>query len=230
MMHHLPVAGAVYHGGHGAGVCRLFSFLQRGFDMLLHDVGLMQLHVVFAVDRAGLVGEDGETHHGVFDVGYLSQLPGIRIYCPASLRRCAPCWSALCWKIPGLWLCGMRAGEDAYKGLSAVLRMLPGKEDFTLVSYGVLFNELLTADLLEGKGISAEIIKLNTIVPLDVDAVAAPVEKTGGFLVLEDCVENGSVGQRLTAELAKQNALPRTHSFENLGNAYTAQGQRFAAA
>lgn len=57
----------------------------------------------------------------------------------------------------------------------------------------MLFNELLTAaDLLEEKGISAEIIKLNTIVPLDVDAVAASVEKTGGFLVLEDCVENGA--------------------------------------
>ena len=89
----------------------------------------------------------------------------------------------------------------------------------------MLFNELLTAaDLLEEKGISAEIIKLNTIVPLDVDAVAASVEKTGGFLVLEDCVENGSVGQRLTAELAKKNALPRTILLKNLGNAYTAQG------
>lgn len=119
-----------------------------------------------------------------------------------------------------------RGGEGAYKGLSCgASECCREGKDFTLVSYGVLFNELLTAaDLLEEKGISAEIIKLNTIVPLDVDAVAASVEKTGGFLVLEDCVENGSVGQRLTAELAKKNALPRTILLKNLGNAYTAQG------
>ena len=203
------------------------SFLQRGFDMLLHDVGLMQLHVVFAVDRAGLVGEDGETHHGVFDVGYLSQLPGIRIYCPASFAEMRAMLERAVLEDSGpVAVRYARGGEGAYKGLSCgASECCREGKDFTLVSYGVLFNELLTAaDLLEEKGISAEIIKLNTIVPLDVDAVAASVEKTGGFLVLEDCVENGSVGQRLTAELAKQNALPRTILLKNLGNAYTAQG------
>lgn len=58
--------------------------------MLLHDLALLQLHVVLGVDRAGLVGEDGRTHHGMFDVGYLRQVPGMKIYCPASfaeLRR-----------------------------------------------------------------------------------------------------------------------------------------------
>ena len=60
------------------------TFLQRAFDMMLHDVGLLNLHVIFAVDRAGLVGEDGETHHGVFDVGYLQQVPGMQILCPAN--------------------------------------------------------------------------------------------------------------------------------------------------
>ena len=198
------------------------SFLQRGFDMLLHDVGLMQLHVVFAVDRAGLVGEDGETHHGVFDVGYLSQLPGIRIYCPASFAEMRAMLERAVLEDSGpVAVRYARGGEGAYKGLSCgASECCREGKDFTLVSYGVLFNELLTAaDLLEEKGISAEIIKLNTIVPLDVDAVAASVEKTGGFLVLEDCVENGSVGQRLTAELAKKNALPRTILLKNLGNA-----------
>jgi len=66
------------------------TFLQRAYDMLLHDVSLLNLHVVFAVDRAGLVGEDGETHHGLFDVAFLRQIPGMQVYCPASqaeLRR-----------------------------------------------------------------------------------------------------------------------------------------------
>jgi 1-deoxy-D-xylulose-5-phosphate synthase len=63
------------------------TFLQRGFDMLIHDVALQNLHVVRGVDRAGLVGQDGETHHGVFDVGYLSVIPGMKIYCPASFAE-----------------------------------------------------------------------------------------------------------------------------------------------
>ena len=63
------------------------TFLQRGFDMLIHDVALQQLHVVFCVDRAGLVGSDGETHHGIFDISYLRTVPGMKIYCPASFSE-----------------------------------------------------------------------------------------------------------------------------------------------
>ena len=60
------------------------TFLQRAYDMLLQDVAMLGLHVVFAVDRAGLVGGDGETHHGVFDVNYLRSVPGMQVLCPAS--------------------------------------------------------------------------------------------------------------------------------------------------
>ena len=63
------------------------SFLQRGYDMLLHDVALSGLHVVLGVDRAGLVGADGETHHGCFDVMYLSQVPDMKVFCPASFAE-----------------------------------------------------------------------------------------------------------------------------------------------
>ena len=63
------------------------TFLQRAYDMLIHDVAIQGLHVVLGVDRAGLSGEDGETHHGVFDVAYLSSVPGMKIYCPASFEE-----------------------------------------------------------------------------------------------------------------------------------------------
>ena len=63
--------------------CVYSSFLQRGFDMLIHDVALLRLHVVLGVDRAGLVGEDGETHHGLFDIAYLGAVPGMTVWCPA---------------------------------------------------------------------------------------------------------------------------------------------------
>ena len=63
------------------------SFLQRSYDMLIHDVSLQKLHVVLAVDRAGLVGNDGETHHGLFDVSFLSSVPGMSVWCPASFAE-----------------------------------------------------------------------------------------------------------------------------------------------
>jgi 1-deoxy-D-xylulose-5-phosphate synthase len=63
------------------------TFLQRSYDMLLHDVALDKLHVVLGVDRAGLVGEDGETHQGVFDVSYLDAVPGMQVLAPASFAE-----------------------------------------------------------------------------------------------------------------------------------------------
>ena len=63
------------------------TFLQRSYDMLVHDVALQKLHVVLGVDRAGLVGADGETHHGCLDVSYLTSIPGFTVLCPASFAE-----------------------------------------------------------------------------------------------------------------------------------------------
>ncbi len=65
-----------------AGICRVFIFLQRAYDQILHDVCIQQLHVVFAIDRAGLVGSDGETHQGIFDLSYLSNIPNMTVFAP----------------------------------------------------------------------------------------------------------------------------------------------------
>lgn len=73
-------------------VCCLYStFLQRGYDQLIHDVALQNLHVVFAIDRAGLVGEDGATHHGVFDLSFTQTIPNISIYCPKDEMELGNC-------------------------------------------------------------------------------------------------------------------------------------------
>ena len=181
------------------------TFLQRGYDMLVHDVALQKLHAVFAVDRAGLVGEDGETHHGVFDVAYLDSIPGMTVLAPSSfaeldrmledavLHRNGP----VAVRYPR----GCEGGykEDSGPAASVVLRE---GSSITLVSYGVLINRVLeAASLLEQQGIHAEVVKLNTITPLDSGLVCRSVKKTGAMLVAEDCLEAGSVGQRLAAAL-----------------------------
>ena len=79
------------------------SFLQRGYDMLLHDVGILGLHVVLGVDRAGLVGEDGETHHGLFDVAYLSTVPGMTLYAPSSFAELRSMLRRAVEEDRGLW-------------------------------------------------------------------------------------------------------------------------------
>ena len=203
------------------------SFLQRGFDMLLHDVALQGLHVVLAVDRAGLVGSDGPTHHGCQDVGYLTQIPGMTVLCPA-------CFSEL--KEMLRWAVGAdgpvavrypRGGEGRrypeWTGESA--RLLRQGADVTLVSYGTMTDELLTAaDLLAEQGVGAEVVKLHRIAPLDVEPVAESVRRTGRLLVLEDCNENGSIGQQLASALVQSGAAPRKMVLKNLKNAFAPQG------
>ncbi|MDE6932058.1 MAG: 1-deoxy-D-xylulose-5-phosphate synthase [Oscillospiraceae bacterium] len=203
------------------------SFLQRGFDMLLHDVALQGLHVVLAVDRAGLVGSDGPTHHGCQDVGYLTQIPGMTVLCPA-------CFSEL--KEMLRWAVGAdgpvavrypRGGEGRrypeWTGEGASL--LRQGTDVTLVSYGTMTDELLTAaELLAEQGVGAEVVKLHRVAPLDVEPVAESVRRTGRLLVLEDCNENGSIGQQLASALVQSGAAPRKMVLKNLKNAFAPQG------
>jgi 1-deoxy-D-xylulose-5-phosphate synthase len=83
--HAVSMAGGLAKQGMIPVVAIYSTFLQRSFDQIMQDIALQQLHVVLAVDRAGMVGEDGPTHHGVFDVGFLRQVPGMKILAPASL-------------------------------------------------------------------------------------------------------------------------------------------------
>ncbi|MDE7218263.1 MAG: 1-deoxy-D-xylulose-5-phosphate synthase [Oscillospiraceae bacterium] len=203
------------------------SFLQRGFDMLLHDVALQQLHVVLAVDRAGLVGSDGPTHHGCQDVGYLTQIPGMTVLCPACfgelkamLRAAIDMEGPVAVRYP-------RGGEGRqypdWTGESASI--LRQGTDVTLVSYGTLTDEILTAaEMLEEKGVSAEVVKLHRIAPLDMGKVVDSVKHTGRLLVLEDCNENGSIGQQLASALVQTEVVPKRLVLKNLKNTFAPQG------
>lgn len=89
--HAVTMAAGMAISGAKPVFCVYSSFLQRGFDQLAHDVCLQDLHVVFGVDRAGLVGADGETHHGIYDIAYLSALPNMKILSPSSAQELRAC-------------------------------------------------------------------------------------------------------------------------------------------
>lgn len=204
------------------------TFLQRAYDMLLHDVALQGLHVVLAVDRAGLVGEDGETHHGVFDPAFLDTVPGMTVFCPASFRELRTMLRRAVYEVPGpVAIRYPRGGEtdwieDRSVGSAALLR--EGR-DITLVGYGPLIQTLLeTAELLSRRGVEAEVVKLNRITPLDISDIKASVKKTDRLLVAEDCTDINCVGRRVIFDLSSVGACPRAFALCNTGNGFVTHG------
>ena len=195
------------------------TFLQRSYDMLLHDVALSGEHVVLAVDRAGLVGADGATHQGAFDVGYLRSVPGMKIWAPSNYAELE---TMLCAALDAEGPCALRyarGGEgafrtDTYAASSAGAALLREGNDVTIVSYGILINEALAAaEALNGKGISAAVVKLNRLDAPDLPLVEASAGKTGRLVVVEDTAAAGCLGEHLHA------ALPL-----NLGNGIVPHG------
>lgn len=203
------------------------TFLQRAYDMLLHDVALESLHCVIGVDRAGLVGEDGETHHGVFDVAFLSTVPNLTVLAPSSYEelRNMLTWS-VCEQTNPVAIRYPRGKEGGYSsGYSRhATEVLRSGRDVTLVAYGTTINEVLScADLLEQEDISVEVIKINVLSPLDWRIVGTSAKKTGGLLVVEEVISLGSVGQRLVTHLAQEGICPAI-ALLNLGNQFVRHG------
>jgi len=202
------------------------SFLQRGYDMLIHDVSLQKLHVVFGVDRAGLVGNDGETHHGVFDISYLSSVPGMEIWAPSSFaeldfmldRAVNIADGPVAIRYP-------RGGEGTYISCSTNESVLIREgSDVTIAAYGIMVNTAMKlADMLYEDGYSAEIIKLNRLAPLNADLVIKSLSKTGRLFAAEDVCDEGCMGRKLLSA-AESSGLRVKASIINLGDGIVAHG------
>lgn len=225
--HAVSMAGGMAKQGMVPVFAVYSSFLQRGYDMLIHDVALQNLHVVFCVDRAGLVGSDGETHHGVFDVSYLSSVPDMTVLCPASYAELETMLRAAIYDINGsVAIRYPRGGEGKYTACNtAPETLLREGRDVTLVCYGIMTNEVLdAAERLAAEGISAEVIKLSMIKPPDFDLVMRSLRKTGKLLISEDVCEAGCVGSRILEEAAFNETHVRAAKLLNLGEGIVPHG------
>ena len=202
------------------------SFLQRGFDMLIHDAALMGLHIVFCVDRAGLVGSDGETHQGLFDISYLGAVPGMAVLCPASFAELRE-MLRFALTLPGpVAVRYPRGGEGRYKDCDVhpetVLR--EGK-DLTIACYGTMVNEALdAADRLALQGISAEIVKLGMVFPNSYEQCLASLKKTKKLLAPEEVCAAGCIGRRILDACAEKQLRLSAARLLNLGDGIIPHG------
>lgn len=190
------------------------TFLQRAFDQLLHDVAIANLHMVIAVDRAGIVGEDGETHQGLFDVAMLSAIPNIKIYSPATYDALRKILHSAIDKDSGPVCIRYPRGTQP-ENLAALpydrdMTHLPGNHTL-LITYGRLTAELLTAQAtLEKKGIHCGILSLNTIYPIPEEAIATAIGYENVFF-FEEGIKEGGIAQKFAAILMEKGFAGKYH-------------------
>ena len=202
------------------------SFLQRGYDMLVQDMALEKLHGVLAVDRCGLVGADGETHHGCLD--YLSQIPGMTVLAPASFAELRRMLRRAVLDMTGpVAVRYPRGGEDGYDGDCGdePVTVLRQGTDAAIVTYGILTGQALrAAELLEKEGVSLRVVKLNRVAPLDGDGICRALDSVKRVVVSGDQLRAGAVGERLGALLLERGAGIERYALRNAGEALPAQG------
>ncbi len=188
-------------------VCAIYSsFLQRAYDQVVHDVALQNLPVIFAVDRAGIVGEDGPTHHGVFDISYLSSVPNLILAAPsdeAELKNLL--FSAFKWNNPAAIRYPRGRGEGTDLGGEYEF-ITPGEaevikkgEDLTVIGVGNMVGRAIEASdiLKKEKGISTEVINLRFVKPMDTDTIRNSAVKTGRVITIEENSISGSAGEKI---------------------------------
>lgn len=226
--HAISMAAGLAQQGMVPVVAMYSTFLQRSYDMLIHDIALQQLHVVLAVDRADLVGADGETHHGCFDAVFLSEIPGFTVLCPANFAELrsmlrwaiAECQGPVAVRYPRGGECCVTDDTSA----DPVVCLRSGKE-VALVAYGTMVEQTLkAAEQLESKGVCAKVLKLNQIAPLNGKALIDELADVKLLVVAESAFASGCVGQRIAAVLSEAGQAPEKLLLRNLGNDFVAAG------
>ena len=177
------------------------TFLQRTVDQIIHDLAIEKTHVVLGVDRAGVVGGDGETHQGVFDVPILTSIPNTTVYSPSCYEELSLCVNEAISAKEGVIAVRYPRGEDkssfSKDKLSSDYSLENNGSKILLVTYGRLYNNVLKAKtILEGQGINADVLKLVKIHPVsaDVKNILSQYDKVFFF---EEGYVNGSVSQKL---------------------------------
>jgi len=236
--HAVTFAAGMAAGGYHPVVAVYSTFLQRAYDQILHDVCIGNLPVTFAVDRAGIVGKDGETHQGVFDLSYLAHIPNLTVMAPKStvelrdmLHFAASCDYPVAVRYP-------RGTSEETDGLP-VAEIIQGKAElledagvnaagksvaFVAVGNTVHLAYKLKARL-EAEGISASIVNARFVSPMDEEGILSVAKRHDALVTLEENVVRGSFGERVSALLMEQNVMVR-HVLGALSDCFIEHGDQ----
>jgi 1-deoxy-D-xylulose-5-phosphate synthase len=207
--HAVTFAAGLACEGYKPVVAIYSTFLQRGYDQIEHDVCLQKLPVVFCLDRAGLVGEDGPTHHGVFDYSYLRMIPGMTVAAPADENELQNMLHTAI-RFDGPISLRYPRGSGVGVAMDAEPKVLPiGKgavlkdgADVTILAIGNRVHPALeAAQMLEDRGISCGVVNMRFVKPLDVELLKACAEKTPRLVTVEDNVLQGGFGSAVLEAL-----------------------------
>jgi 1-deoxy-D-xylulose-5-phosphate synthase len=186
------------------------TFLQRAYDPIIHDVALQKLPVVFALDRAGVVGDDGPTHHGLFDLSYLRQVPNMVCMAPrdeGELRRML----ATAFQVGGPASLRYPRGSGPGRGLDAPLvpieiakaEQLTEGSDVAILAIGTMVESALAAaDLAAKEGVHATVVNARFAKPLDENLICTLAQQCGAFVTVEENVAAGGFGSAVAEFLA----------------------------
>lgn len=210
--HAVTFAAGLAAGGLKPVVAIYSSFLQRAYDQILHDVCIQNLPVIFAIDRAGLVGSDGETHQGIFDLSYLSSIPNMHIMAPKNKWELSDMLKfAVAFQGP---IALRYPRGEAYDGLREYREpIIFGKAEWiyrecniALVAVGSMVKTaLLVRELLMQKGFSCSVINARFVKPIDTEILDEAVKKHYLIVTMEENVASGGFGEKVRGYL-DQNA------------------------
>lgn len=205
--HAVTFAAGLALGGLIPVVAIYSSFLQRAVDQILHDVCMQKLHVVFAIDRAGLVGADGETHQGCFDFSYLSMIPNLTVMAPKNDWELQEMLRAAVRDFDGP--CAIRYPKGtAYTGLSEFHQPVQiGKSevlyegrDVAILAVGSMVSTCREVyDMLKSRGIEPTFVNVRFVKPLDTELLDTLAKTHSLFVTVEENVKNGGFGEHVSA-------------------------------
>ncbi|MCY1713236.1 1-deoxy-D-xylulose-5-phosphate synthase [Caproiciproducens galactitolivorans] len=207
--HAVTFAGGLASGGMHPVFAVYSTFLQRGYDQIIHDAAIQRVKVTFAIDRAGVVGEDGETHQGIFDVAFLNTIPNITVFSPAYYDEMYRDLDQAIYHCDGISAVRYPRGKPFFKPYDFESKGMTfdsyGEKNakIVIVTYGRLFSFACKAiSELKNSGISVRIIKLNRIIPVDPDAIADAANAATIFF-FEEGIQQGGVGEHFSFLLNK---------------------------
>lgn len=185
------------------------SFLQRAYDQVIHDVAMQNLHVVFAVDRAGIVGNDGETHQGIFDSAFLCQIPNMAVIAPSDYRELENMLEFAVNRYNGPISIRYPRGTSAAYIKNSDINIEIGKgiiveegNDLTIVTSGKMVKTAVEVkEILKNKRIDCEILNLRFLKPLDEALILDSVSKTKKAVIIDEAVKDGSIALKIKSIL-----------------------------